>query len=294
MDISVLFKYFPLKLTEALKFMDNEKLQEIRIIAERNCAILKGGKLCETNVKISAKDVTSIVETMCRGSLYALQSSLSSGFFTIEGGHRVGVCGKVSCENGKITHMSDISALCIRISREIIGAADNIMDYIECEDRVYNTLIISPPGCGKTTVLRDIARNIGNRKKVCIVDERSEIAACIGGVAQNDIGKFTCVLDRAPKTEGMRILLRTMAPDVIITDETGGENEEQAIYEIINCGIKLITTIHGYNERDILRRQYFKKLMEMGIFERIIVLSNKKGPATIEKIITDGRVICLG
>lgn len=294
MDISVLFKYFPVKLTETLKFMNNEKLQEIRIIAERNCAILKDGKLCETNVHISAKEVTSIVETMCRGSLYAVQNSLSSGFFTIEGGHRVGVCGKVNCENGKITHMSDISALCIRISREIIGAADNIMEYIECEERVYNTLIISPPGCGKTTILRDIARNIGNRKKVCIVDERSEIAACIGGTAQNDIGKFTCVLDRAPKTEGMRILLRTMAPDVIITDETGGENEEQAIYEIINCGIKIITTIHGYNERDIMRRQYFKKLMEMGIFERIIVLSSRKGPATIEKIITDGRVIRRG
>ena len=294
MNISMLFKYFPIKLTEALKCTDNEKIQEIRIIAERNCVLLKGGKLCETNVHISAKDVTTIVEMMCRGSLYAMQSSLSNGFFTIEGGHRVGVCGKVSCENGKITHMSDISALCVRISREIIGAADNIMEYIECKDRVYNTLIISPPGSGKTTILRDIARNIGNRKKVCIVDERSEIAACTGGVAQNDVGKFTCVLDRAPKTEGMRILLRTMAPDVIITDETGGENEEQAIYEIINCGIKIITTIHGYNERDILRRQYFGKLMEMGIFERIIILSSRKGPATIEKIITDGRVIYRG
>ena len=210
---------------------------------------------------------------------------------TLKGGHRVGICGKVVTEQGKITHVTDISALCIRISREVIGAADEILGFIECDERLYNTLIISPPGCGKTTVLRDIARKLGEKYKVCIADERSEIAACNGSRTAFDVGRLTCVMDAVPKGEGIMMLLRTMAPEVIITDESNSYEEERAISEIINCGVKIITSAHGYSEKDILKRRHLGPLVRDGIFEKVIVLSSRKKIATVEKIISDGRVM---
>lgn len=291
MAINNLKMYLPTRINRALELAGENGIQEIRIVAEQNCALFINGKIVDTNVFVSRDELLKIVEGMSRGSLYAMQHSLSSGYFTMEGGHRVGVCGRVKTEGGKITHMSEISSLCMRVSKEVKGASDTIMPYIEENGEIFNTLLVSPPGGGKTTVLRDIARNLGNKKKVCIVDERSEIADYRGGVAGNDVGKFTMVLDGAPKAEGMRILLRTMAPDVIITDETGSDKEEEAIYDVINCGVKIITTAHGYSEKDILKKKYLGKLFCDGIIERIVVLSSRKGPSTVEKIIKDGQVI---
>lgn len=290
-DVNSFLRHLPAKLTEAIAIMGVKDLQEIRIAAEKNCILQKGGRLCDSGVNVGAEELSKILESMCRGSLYAMQTSLCKGYLTLGGGHRVGVCGRVVTENGEIVHMTDISAICIRIAREIKGAADEIMEYLECDGKLYNTLIISPPGCGKTTVLRDVARQLGNRHKVCIADERSEIAACRGRIPTADVGKFTCVMDGVPKAEGIEMLLRTMSPEVIVTDETGGEEEARAISHLINCGAKIITTAHGYSERDVSKKPHIGPLIDRGIFERIVVLSNRKGVATVEKIITDGRVI---
>lgn len=291
MDINSFAMHFPPNLTERILLLGTKDLQEIRIIAEKNVVVQKNGALMDTQLKISREQLSKIVESMCRGSLYAMQTSLVKGYITIGGGHRVGVCGRVVTENGTITHMTDISAICVRISRQVIGAADSIMSYLECDGRLYNTLIISPPGCGKTTMLRDIARQLGNSHKVCIADERSEIAACRGALPGHDVGRFTCVMDGVPKAEGISMLLRTMSPEIIVTDETGSPEEERAIYELINCGAKIITTAHGYSERDVRNRKYLGTLVADGVFERIIVLSNRCTVATVEKIISDGRVM---
>lgn len=290
-DINSFLRHFPAKLTEAIAIMGTNDLQEIRIAAERNCVVQKNGTLTDTYIKVNKQELSKIVESMCRGSLYAMQTSLCKGYITLGGGHRVGVCGRIVTENGSITHMTDICAICVRISREVRGIADEVMQYLQCDGRLYNTLIVSPPGCGKTTMLRDIARQIGNSRKVCIADERSEIAALRNGVPSHDVGRFTCVMDSVPKGEGIMMLLRTMSPDVIITDETGSAEEERAICEIINCGAKIITSAHGYSEKDILNRKYLGRLIERSVFERIVVLSNRGAMATVEKIITDGRVI---
>lgn len=290
MNINDFTSHFPPKLTEAILILGTKDLQEIRIMAEKNCYVQKNGRLLDTGVYITAKELNSIIESMTRGSLYAMQTSLTKGFITLNGGHRVGVCGRAVSENGKVTHITDITALCIRISREVIGASDEIFEFIECGERLYNTLIISPPGGGKTTILRDLARRLGEKYKVCIADERSEIAAMKGNKTGFNVGKLTTVMDSVPKGEGIMMLLRTMAPDVIITDESGSDEEEKAIFEIINCGAKIITSAHGYSEKDVLKRRHLGMLVSDGIFERIIVLSGKK-TARVEKIITDGRVM---
>lgn len=291
MEINSLMQHFPPTLTETLLIMGTKDMQEIRIIAEKNASVVKRGILMDSGVRVSHGDLKKIINSMCRGSLYAMQQNLTKGYITLCGGHRVGVCGKCICENGNVTHMSDISAICIRLSRGIIGAADSIMEYIMYQDRIYNTLIISPAGCGKTTLLRDIARQIGASHKVCIADERSEIAACIDAVPTHDVGRFTAVMDAVPKGEGITMLLRTMSPEVIITDETGSEAEERAISELINCGVKIITSAHGYSERDVMRRRYIRNIIEDGVFERIIVLGKLRADIKIEKIITDGRCL---
>ena len=291
MNINAFTQHFPVNLTETLLLMGTKDMQEIRIIAQQNASVQKNGVLFDTGVKISCSQLRKIVDSMCRGSLYAMQTSLVKGYITLRGGHRVGVCGRTVTENGTITHMTDISSVCIRIAREVVGAADEIMTYLECNGRVYNTLIISPPGGGKTTLLRDISRQLGNHRKVCIADERSEIAACQDGVPAFDVGKFTCVMDAVPKAEGICMLLRTMSPEIIVTDETGTIEEERAIYQLINCGAKIITSAHGYNEIDLSARQYLGKLIRQGIFERIIVLGFRNGKIAVEKIISDGRVI---
>lgn len=291
MEINSLMQHFPPVLTETLLIMGTKDMQEIRIIAEKNVSVVKRGILMDCGTRVTHEELKKIVNSMCRGSLYAMQQNLAQGYITLSGGHRVGVCGKCISENGKVTHMSDISAICIRLSRSVIGAADSIMEYIMNQERIHNTLIISPAGCGKTTMLRDIARQIGSRHKVCIADERSEIAACRNGVAAHDVGRFTSVMDGAPKGEGIMMLIRTMSPEVIITDETGSEAEERAIGELINCGIKIITTAHGYSERDVMRRRHIRKIIEDGVFERIIVLGKLHGEIKIKKVISDGRCL---
>ncbi len=285
MHVNAFTQHFPVNLTETLLIMGTKDMQEIRLCTGRNAAVIKSGRLMDTGVYISKEALDKIIASMCRGSMYAMQTSLVQGFLTLSGGHRVGVCGRCVTENGKVTHLTDISAVCIRVAKEVKGAANEVMEYLECNGRLYNTLIISPPGCGKTTILRDIARQIGENHKVCIADERSEIAACKKGVPSYDVGKYTCVMDAVPKAEGILMMLRTMAPEVIITDETGSRSEGDAIRSLVNCGAKIITTAHGYSDRNT------EKYGDRDIFERIIVLSGRKGPGTVEKIITDGRVI---
>ncbi|NLV37139.1 MAG: stage III sporulation protein AA, partial [Clostridiaceae bacterium] len=158
---------------------------------------------------------------------------------------------------------------------------------------IFNTLIISPPQCGKTTILRDIARLLGNGLpdmgfrgvKVGIVDERSEIAACQKGIASNDVGLRTDVLDGCPKRIGMPMIIRAMSPKVIITDEIGNEGDREAIHSVLNAGVRIVATAHGYNVSEMKSRREVIKLIEDKVFERYIVLGNANGPGTLVEVI---------
>jgi len=248
---------------------------------------------------VSKKNIENTLQFITNYSIYSVEEELKNGYITVEGGHRVGIVGKVLCSKNDIRSMKDFSGLNIRISKEKKGVSSSVLKYlIDNKGEFLNTLIISPPQCGKTTLLRDIIRNLSTGmpslgfkgKKIGVVDERSEIGACFQGVAQNDLGPRTDILDACPKAVGMMILIRAMSPQIIATDEIGRREDSDAIEEALLAGINLITTVHGKSIEDIIQRKVIGSLIERKIFKRIIVLSNSKGIGTIEKIL-DGNTL---
>lgn len=280
-------------------------LEEIRLRAERPLMLqdaagdwfVQGdGTLTRTGehgYTVRQVELLKTLELMSENSIYAYQEDISSGFITLRGGHRVGITGRVVLEEGHIRNIKDISGLNIRISREVPGCSKPVTQYIVHGNSIYNTLLISPPLCGKTTLLRDIARFLssGQEKgifrgvKVGVVDERSEIAACFKGIPQNNLGPRTDVLDACPKALGMVMMLRSMSPHVIVTDEIGNQGDREAVMRVVNAGIKIITTAHGYNISEMKTRREVLELMQDKVFERYIVLSSRNGPGTLEEVV---------
>ena len=259
--MDTLLHYLPIEVArKAAPYLDIAR--EIRIMSTGVSAVITDRETIDLEAPVSAMQIKNTLNFICRGAAYSSQNTLREGFVTIEGGHRVGVCGRLSGEA-----MLEPSALCFRIARQVVGAAQKIERYLG-----GNVLIIAPPGCGKTTMLRDAARILGNRDPVCIVDERSEIAAVAHGVPQMDVGKYTCVLDGVKKSRGMLMALRSMAPKAIVTDEIGAEEDSEAIYALVNAGVGIITTVHGYSAADAARRGRLGELLEKKIFNSIIIL----------------------
>lgn len=285
----------------ALTSDEQSKLQEIRLRVGQPLIIKLQGEeyglnengCCRLGIgmTMTKQVLTDILHYMSDFSLYALEDELRQGFITLEGGHRVGLVGKVVLENGRIKTLKSISGMNIRIAHEVMGCSGKVMPYIVGRERVHHTLIISPPGCGKTTLLRDIIYQLSEGFKgygpytVGVVDERSEIAACYQGIPQNHLGMRTDVLDGCPKVEGMRMLLRSMAPQVVAVDEIGKQQDCEALHEMLSAGVTILCTVHGKDEEECLRRPYLKDLLQEGLFERIIVLSSRQGPCTIEAIL---------
>ena len=223
-------------------------------------------------------DMKETLSRMSQYSMYALEEELRSGFFTILGGHRVGVAGRTVCEQGKICSFRNICSLNIRVARQKKGCARHLLPWLIQRDNIYNTLILSSPGVGKTTMLRDCIRLLSNgttdisAKKIGVVDERSEIAACFFGVPQNDLGDRTDVLDACPKAEGMRLLLRSMSPQILAVDELGSREDCYAVEEALHCGCQILGTMHAQNYRELEEKVYLKRWLEKEFFGRFVFL----------------------
>lgn len=224
-------------------------------------------------------ELKEILERITKSSFYAYLDDIKNGFVTVEGGHRVGICGRGVMKNGTIGNIKDISFLNIRIANEKKGISDRLLPQLLENGAVKNTLIISPPQAGKTTLLRDITRNISNtlqRGKVSLIDERGEIAAIYNGIPQNDVGIRTDVLTGIPKSEGMILAIRSLSPTVLITDELGSCKEVDAVFTAINSGVRIITTVHGEDETEIRKREDLKPLFQNRVFQKIIILNASK------------------
>ena len=240
-------------------------------------------------------DMKETLSRMSQYSMYALEEELRNGFITIQGGHRVGVAGRTVCEHGKVLSFRNICSLNIRIARQKKGCADKLLPWLIQKDSIYNTLLLSPPGSGKTTMLRDCIRLLSEGgkgmagKKVGVVDERSEIAASFFGVPQNDLGDRTDVLDACPKAEGMRILLRSMSPQIIAVDELGSKEDYQAVEEALHCGCRILGTMHAQEIGELQEKMYLSNWLDKGYFGRFVFLDlDQNGERTF--FVYDGRM----
>lgn len=267
-----------------LNYRTNYKdIEEIRIRANKPLIIKFNNAEHIFDYIVKTEDILETLEKVCENSVYTYQNQICNGFITLKGGHRVGITGNAVVESDKIININHISGLNFRIAKQILDCSNKIIEYIlnYSTNSVYNTLIVSPPGQGKTTILRDITRKISTGfdnfqgLNIGLVDERGEIASMYKGIPQNDVGIRTDVLDNVPKAIGMKLLIRSMSPKVIIADEIGGTDDVEIINYAVCSGIKGIFTAHGSNMDDLRLNPTIKKLFEINIFERVIFLENK-------------------
>jgi stage III sporulation protein AA len=274
-----IIKFFPSEIKEYLLNIDLTEIREFRIRVNKPL-ILKNGirdifilKKDGQRYIVNKEEISRIFENICSNSIYAFQDEIANGFLTVAGGHRIGLSGKPLYKDGKIYSMKEISGLNIRVARQIIGCADKIISEILVNNEFTDTLIVSLPGLGKTTILRDLVRQISNSgKDVSLIDERSEIAAIFNGAPQNDVGIRTDVMDGVLKPDGIIMMVRSMKPDFIATDEIGTDRDIEAILYAVNAGVKIIATAHGNSMEDLTRRKALDSVIKEGVFKKIVFL----------------------
>ena len=286
-NIDYILKCFPIHIRDILnKNLTNEELELLEEIRVRNnlpliCKIGQADKVL--NYKILTEDINYIFQKICENSIYTYQNQIANGYITIQGGNRVGIVGTAVLHEDKVTNFNYISGLNFRISRQILGCSNSIMQKIinKEQNTIYNTLIISMPGMGKTTLLRDIIRNISigiegliDGANIAVIDERGEISATFKGIMQNDLGIRTDVVNDIPKHIGMRLAIRSMSPKVIAADEIGSKEDSEAINYAMCCGVKGIFTAHGESIEDVCKNPELKELINNKTIERVVLIKN--------------------
>lgn len=298
-----ILKIFPMHIRKELQsaFEQLEGMEEIRIRVCQPVIFLtaqgeyffsrKPGYLTKDSqnaYQITAQDISDMLVFISRYSLFAFEEEVRNGFITIEGGHRVGLTGQAIFHEGWMQTIRNISYLNIRVSHEKKECARRLLPHLyrhpkDRQSGIYNTLLISPPGKGKTTLLRDLIRLLSDGTgehaglKVSIVDERSELAGCYRGVPQNDVGMRTDVLDGCPKSSGMMLLIRTMSPQVVAVDELGTKEDVQAVAYAVHCGCSILGSVHAKDLDEVRQKPVLREFFEQEYFERYLVIDQKTG-----------------
>ncbi len=291
-------KILPEYLVDILKNKLNyDYVYEIRIRSGLPVSVNYGGKYYYLNpqgiggreggsIVTDRKMLEAIIYKAADYSMYAVNNQLKHSYITVTGGIRIGVCGELVIEDDIIKSVKNFTSLIIRIPHEVIDCALTAYPFV-AQDNLYNTLIISPPGGGKTTFLRDLARLMSEGNKIIntlIIDERYEIASCYNGLPQLNIGEFSDVISNCTKRYGFEQGIRAMKPDIIITDELATQNDLEAVIYAAGCGVKIIASVHAFDHLDLINKQGFETILKKRLFERFVVLSNRKGPGTYEGI----------
>lgn len=279
-------KCLPTQLSKLILEHNIQKIEEIRIRAGKPVILKLGAIEIILKYIVNNSEIIGILQNICNNSIYTYQNQICNGFITLPGGNRVGIAGNIVIKEGQVSNISYIYSLNFRISHQINGASTDLLKYVldTQNNTVFNTLIVSPPGAGKTTIIRDIAKKISdgipeiNFKgiDVSIIDERGEIAALSKGIVYNDVGIRTDVLDNVPKSIGIRMAIRSMSPRVIIADEIGNKDDVQIINYAVCSGVNCIFTAHGNSMEDLLKNQEIEKIINLKLFKRIIFLNEKQ------------------
>ena len=241
------------------------------------------------------EDLEESFRILCGNSVYSHEAEIRNGYITLRGGHRAGICGTSVFQNGSVSGIRDVSSINIRVAREVPGCADLLLSRLKGMPK-GGLLLAGPPSSGKTTMLRDIARQLacGTRKNICkvaIVDERGEIAGTYRGVPQNDIGLCCDVLDGCPKAEGILTAIRTLSPQVIVCDEIGSEDEVRAVEQSLNAGVCVIASIHAGSLEELKRRKQAVSLLETGAFAVAVMLCGSGKPGELSEICRAGDLL---
>lgn len=273
------------------------EIEEIRLRTGRplivgtaggNFAVLSSGNISPAiggAYIVNEVDIKRIFSFICDNSVYAHTEEIKKGYITIRGGHRVGFSGKAVLNNNEIENIRDINSINIRIASQRLGMASEYIGNILKNGQIVNTLVISPPCCGKTTLLRDLTRQISDSGiKVSVIDERGEIAAMYRGIPQNDVGVQTDVIEDAPKAKAIEIMLRSMSPQVIICDEIAAEEDVSALKKCFGAGVGVIASAHAGSYDEIKNRAIINSLLGKNGFKQIIVL--RRNNDSISKRIT--------
>jgi stage III sporulation protein AA len=242
---------------------------------------------------VEREDLLQTLERMTQSSLYAAEEEMKQGFLTLPGGHRVGITGEALMKNGELQTLKHISGLNVRITREVHGMAAAVLPMLlKSDGTLYHTLILSPPRAGKTTLLRELIQKLsdGNPdlnlrgQTVGVVDERGELAGMWQGVPAYNLGCRTDVLDGCPKRLGISMLVRAMSPSVIAVDELGHPEDVDAVLDALRTGVSVLSTAHAANLEEAVKRPSLEDLFKYGVFERVVILSRRQGPGTVEAI----------
>lgn len=244
--------------------LGKERLQELRLRCNAPPELVLQGSVQWLDRQVKEEDIRFCINTSSRYSPWSA-ATMAQGYITAPGGHRIGLCGEAVCRDGSITGLREIHSVCIRIARDFPGIGKNAVRYSG------SLLILGAPGWGKTTLLRDIARQIAEQETVTVIDERGELFP--EGFLR---GKRMDILTGAPKAVGIDMALRTMGPGCIAVDEVTAEADAQALGRAVGCGVRLLATAHGISVQDLHQRPVYRNLLESGLFDKALVLHSDK------------------
>lgn len=268
----------PRRLLTECSDIPSSEAEEFRLRAGRRATLLIGGTETPiSSVPVDTSDIDSVIERATNASVHTAQSSIAKGFINCSGGIRIGLCGTGIIDKDKVTGMRGISSLAIRIPHEIRGCGQAAIDKVKA-DTVGSILILSPPGYGKTTFLRECIRQLSDSgKRVSVADERGELAAVHRGVPQFDLGKASDIMSDVPKAQAVMMLLRAMNPQIIAMDEISSPEDVEAAETASGCGVRLIATAHAADKSELYRRPVYRRLLELGVFKNTVVIENRCG-----------------